>query len=152
MKIKFRLFLLLGTMAFLGCEQSSSEKAGERILIPSARIDTTRITPQVRDSVKMIAEHFIWYNEHSSPPRYEIEEPDLDEWYLKNQALVPRYFPLILTYYDLIFGYKTLILCYLYIEGEKQYLEELLSHRELLTEGEQAILNNDLRNFGISAE
>ncbi len=100
------------------------------------------------DSLAIVASKFIWFDEYSNPKTYVVEEPDINDVYLKHPEWVHKYFHDILNRYSLRFNDKVLISCYLYLENDKKYLE-LLSSDSSLTKEQKYIISLHTNNFKI---
>lgn len=99
------------------------------------------------DSLDIIAKKFIWYNEFSTPKVYEVEEPELNNFFKENKDLSLKYFPSIVKKYNLTFGRKIIFYCYLYELGDKEYILKLC--RESMTNGEKKSFEQALNNHNI---
>lgn len=78
---------------------------------------------QQTDSVKIIAEKFLIYNDFINS--YEVSDKDIDDFYNLNPKLVPKFFPSILEKYDLTLYSQFNLAFILYLENKKTFLIKL---------------------------
>jgi hypothetical protein len=80
---------------------------------------------------------------------FRVEEPTVDEIYKYRRDWIKKYFPKIITSYKLSLSDYAILASYLYLEGEKKYLNDLLSEKNKSIEERDAIIKIANR-FGIN--
>ena len=102
------------------------------------------------DSVDIVGQQFLWYNEYSTPPQWEVEEPNLENIYQEHPWWINAYFPATLKRYQLTFGRRLLLYGYLYLEGEREYFCRAKS--EAASDFEHRSVKQIADNFKINLE
>jgi hypothetical protein len=107
--------------------------------------DSGKITDS--DSLEYVMSLFLWRDTFSIPNKWVLEEKDIDEVYKTNPDWIKRYCPEILDIRDLPFYVRANLSCYLYLEGEKDYLFQITT--DTLNDRQKQILYQYLNNFDI---
>jgi len=137
MKINY-FFYVLFTLLFISCQNvSSKEKSFQSDIIQNEKI-------------KKSVEYFLTFD--YSINSYVVSDRDIDDFYAeKDKNQVIEDFSIILKNYDLTLYSQFTLACYLYNEGEKEFLEKLWKdHNRILNNNEFKPILSLLEHFKIS--
>jgi hypothetical protein len=114
----------------------------------NSKLDNNRII----DSVEIVAKYFLEFSDYYNS--FVVSDRDIVELYQTHKNWVIKYFPRILDKYDLTLPSRFVIVCYLYLVGDKQYLQEFwLKYDSILQSiGRKDEFTNDMKYLGIQME
>jgi|GEM_PF-5227435 len=130
MKYNFALWFIL--LVCSSCFGKDAEKRSNPVPTSKSQVD----------SVKIVVNYFLLHDVFINS--YVISDRDVDEVYQNKREWIQKYFPTILEKYDLTLYSQFSIACYLYLEGNKKYLQNLWKqHKGLAGSEEQNIFPSD---------
>jgi hypothetical protein len=120
-KYKYLLNVLFLALMSSSCEASTTNNQNEDLMLQA---------DPSNDSLKIVANYFLTHDVYINS--YVVSDRDIEETHQEKRSWVKKYFPSILKKYDLTLYSQFSLASYLYLAGEKSYLQELWNtHKRL---------------------